>query len=66
MVRILDARAVARLLTPSVALNCMQRLYTLAADPGATGLARTELHHPRGWLRSLPGFIAPEGVLTGP
>lgn len=54
MVRILDDRAVARLLTPAITLDCVRRLYTLSADPGATGLARTELHHPRGYPASLP------------
>lgn len=60
--RILDGADVARLLTPADTLECMRRLFTMEADPGAAGLARAELHYPQGWLRALPAYLAPEGV----
>lgn len=60
MIRILDRGAVERLLTPAVALAAMRELFALPA--GATGVGRHDLAHPRGWLRTLPGFIEPLGV----
>jgi ornithine cyclodeaminase/alanine dehydrogenase-like protein (mu-crystallin family) len=59
-VRILDARAVGRLLTPQLALDSIRGLFALAGDDA--GYGRVDLRHPNGWLRALPGFLAPLGV----
>lgn len=58
--RILDETAVDALLTPQLALDAMRALFALPAD--ASGYGRVDLHHPVGWLRALPGFLAPLGV----
>lgn len=63
MIRILDSAAVDDLLTEDKAVEAMRDLFSLAATPGAVGLARVDLVHPRGWLRSLPGFITPLGIM---
>ncbi|MGH2812541.1 MAG: ornithine cyclodeaminase family protein [Actinomycetota bacterium] len=60
--RILDSAAVDSLLTPGLALDAMRDLFGLT-DAGAIGYARSQLTHPRGWQRILPGYIAPMGVV---
>lgn len=62
MVRILDGSDVDRLLSPEFTLAVMRELFTITADPSAAGLARVDMGTPAGWLRILPGFIAPMGV----
>ena len=54
--RILDAAAVDTLIEDRMVLEAMRDLFSLA--PGQIGLARVDLNHPTGWLRSLPAFIA--------
>lgn len=61
-VRILDGDAVGELLTAEGALDAMRHLFELVADSTRVGYGRLDLTHPRGWLRSLPGFIEPLGV----
>lgn len=63
MVRILDTETVASLLTPQRVLDAIRELFTLSADRETAGYGRLNLPHPRGWLRSLPGYIVPRGVL---
>ena len=54
--RILDAAAVDALIEDRMVLEAMRELFSLS--PNQTGLARVDLTHPTGWLRSLPAFIA--------
>lgn len=61
--RILDSAAVESLLTDRDVLDAMRDLFVLMAESGTVGYGRMDLVHPNGWLRSLPGFIVPEGVM---
>lgn len=61
-IRVLNADAVNRLLTYEAALDAMVELFALSAQDAAVGYGRIDLPHPNGWLRVLPGFIAPLGV----
>jgi ornithine cyclodeaminase/alanine dehydrogenase-like protein (mu-crystallin family) len=63
MVRILDTETVGSLLTPQRVLDAIRELFTLLADREAAGYGRLNLSHPKGWLRYLPGYIVPKGVL---
>ena len=54
--RILDASAVDALLDDRMVLEAMRDLFSL--PPEQIGIARIDLTHPKGWLRSLPAFIA--------
>lgn len=60
MTRILDASAVEKLLTPESVLAAMRQLFSYPDDE--VGYGRTDLSHPKGWLRVLPAFIRPLGV----
>jgi alanine dehydrogenase len=60
--RILDSTSVDSLLTPGLALDAMRELFDLT-DAGATGYARSDFTHARGWLRVLLGYIEPMGVV---
>ncbi|MGH8957695.1 MAG: ornithine cyclodeaminase family protein [Acidimicrobiia bacterium] len=53
--RILDASAVEALIDDRMVLETMRQLFALSPDQ--IGLARIDLMHPAGWLRSLPAFI---------
>ena len=55
MIRILDGEAVDRLLEPRLALEAMTELFAMPAD--SQGYGRIDLHHGRGWMRVLPGFL---------
>jgi ornithine cyclodeaminase/alanine dehydrogenase-like protein (mu-crystallin family) len=61
--RVLDAEAVRRLIDDAAVLDSIRELFEIQGEPGAVGLARTDLSHPAGWLRSLPGYIAPKDLL---
>ena len=63
MVRILDSGAVESLLTDDDVVAAMRDLFLLMSEPGTVGYGRIDLAHPNGWLRALPGFIVPEGVM---
>jgi ornithine cyclodeaminase/alanine dehydrogenase-like protein (mu-crystallin family) len=63
VVRILDAEAVARLLDDAAVLSSVRELFTIQAEDRTVGFGRIDLGHPGGWLRSLPGYIAPRDVL---
>lgn len=59
--RILDATAVDALIDDRMVLEAMRDLFSL--PPDQIGLARIDLTHPNGWLRSLPAFIIGKDVL---
>ncbi|MGH8911169.1 MAG: hypothetical protein ACRDVD_01555, partial [Acidimicrobiia bacterium] len=61
--RILDSEAVESLLADGDVLSAMRDLFLLMSEPGTVGYGRIDLGHPNGWLRALPGFIVPEGVM---
>ncbi len=61
--RILDAATVNRLLDDAAVLGSIRELFTIQAGDGAVGYGRIDMSHPRGWLRSLPGYIVPKDVL---
>ena len=60
MIRILDGGAVDRLLDARLALDAMAELFTMPAD--SQGYGRIDLHHGKGWMRILPGFLEHLGV----
>ena len=62
MIRVLDTADVDALLTVEGVVDDMTDLFRLSAEPSSVGIDRVDLHHPRGWLRTLPGFIEPLGV----
>jgi ornithine cyclodeaminase/alanine dehydrogenase-like protein (mu-crystallin family) len=62
-VRVLDAEAVDRLIDDAEVLDSIRELFAIESEEGAVGLARTDLRHPNGWLRSLPGYVAPKDLL---
>ena len=59
--RILDASAVDALIDDRMVLEAMRDLFSL--QPDQIGLARIDLTHPNGWLRSLPAFINGKDLL---
>lgn len=59
--RILDASAVDALIDDQIVLAAVRDLFSL--PPDQIGLARIDLTHPNGWLRSLPAFIVGKDVL---
>lgn len=59
--RILDASAVDALIDDRMVLEAMRDLFSL--PPEHIGLARIDLKHPHGWLRSLPAFIIDKDLL---
>ena len=59
--RILDPTAVDALIDDRMVLEAMRDLFSL--PPEGIGLARVDLTHPHGWLRSLPAFIKEKDVL---
>lgn len=59
--RILDASAVDALIDDRMVLEAMRDLFSL--PPDQIGLARIDLTHPNGWLRSLPAFISGKDLL---
>jgi ornithine cyclodeaminase/alanine dehydrogenase-like protein (mu-crystallin family) len=59
--RILDATAVEALIDDRMVLEAMRDLFSL--PPEGIGLARIDLTHPNGWLRSLPAFIKDRDLL---
>ena len=61
--RILDAAAVDVLIDDEMVLDAMRRLFSLPMGPEEVGLGRMDLIHPKGWLRSLPAFVAGEDLL---
>jgi ornithine cyclodeaminase/alanine dehydrogenase-like protein (mu-crystallin family) len=61
--RILDAETVGRLIDDATVLDEVRELFTIQAEPGAVGVERIDITHPNGWLRSLPGYIAPKDLL---
>jgi ornithine cyclodeaminase/alanine dehydrogenase-like protein (mu-crystallin family) len=62
-VRVLDAETVGRLIDDAAVLDEIRGLFTIQAEPGAVGMGRIDITHPNGWLRSLPGYIAPKDLL---
>ena len=60
MIRVLDGAAVDRLLDPQMALDAMAELFAMPVD--TQGYGRIDLHHDRGWVRLLPGFLLPHGA----
>jgi ornithine cyclodeaminase/alanine dehydrogenase-like protein (mu-crystallin family) len=61
--RILDAPAVEALIDDSLVLESIRDLFSLPDEPGEVGLARVDLEHPSGWLRSLPAYIRSRDLL---
>ena len=61
--RILDAAAVDKLIDDEMVLDAIRRLFSLPIGPDEIGLGRIDLSHPKGWLRSLPAFVAGEDLL---
>lgn len=59
--RILDASAVDALIDDRMVLEAIRDLFSL--PPEHIGLARLDLQHPHGWLRSLPAFITERDLL---
>lgn len=59
--RILDATAVEALIDDRMVLDAMRDLFSL--PPEGIGLARIDLTHPNGWLRSLPAYIKDRDLL---
>lgn len=59
--RILDASAVDALIDDRLVLEAMRDLFSLPRE--GIGLARIDLTHPNGWLRSLPAFIKDRDLL---
>jgi ornithine cyclodeaminase/alanine dehydrogenase-like protein (mu-crystallin family) len=62
-VRVLDSEAVGHLLDDAAVLDSIRELFTLQAVEEAVGYGRLDLSHPKGWLRSLPGYIVPKDLL---
>jgi ornithine cyclodeaminase/alanine dehydrogenase-like protein (mu-crystallin family) len=62
-VRVLDAETVGRLLDHAAVLDSIRELFAIQAEPDAVGMGRIDISHPNGWLRSLPGYIAPKDLL---
>jgi alanine dehydrogenase len=60
-VRILDAEAVGQLLDDRLVLDAIRGLFTLPDED--VGFGRIDLSHPKGWIRSLPAFVAGEDLL---
>lgn len=44
-------------------LGSVRELFKIQAAEGAVGFGRIDISHPRGWLRSLPGYIEPKDLL---
>ena len=61
--RILDATAVDEVIDDQIVLDAIRRLFSLPTGPDEIGLGRIDLSHPKGWLRSLPAFVAGEDLL---
>ena len=61
--RILDAAAVDGLIDDVMVLGAIRRLFSLPTGPEEIGLGRIDLTHPKGWLRTLPAFIASEDLM---
>ena len=61
--RILDAADVDHLIDDEMVLGAIRRLFSLPMGSEEVGLGRIDLTHPKGWLRSLPAFIAGEDLL---
>ena len=61
--RILDADHVNQLIDDEMVLDAIRRLFSLPTGPEEIGLGRIDLTHPKGWLRSLPAFVAGEDLL---
>ena len=61
--RILDAAAVDDVIDDQMVLDAIRRLFSLPTGPDEIGLGRIDLSHPKGWLRSLPAFVAGEDLL---
>ncbi|HYJ25720.1 MAG TPA: ornithine cyclodeaminase family protein [Acidimicrobiia bacterium] len=61
--RILDAADVDQLIDDEMVLDAIRRLFSLPTGPEGIGLGRIDLTHPKGWLRSLPAFVAGEDLL---
>lgn len=59
--RILDATTVESLIDDRMVLDAMRELFSL--PPEEIGLARVDLKHPKGWLRSLPAYIEGKDLL---
>lgn len=61
--RILDAADVDQLIDDEMVLDAIRRLFSLPMGSEEIGLGRIDLTHPKGWLRSLPAFVAGEDLL---
>jgi alanine dehydrogenase len=61
--RILDAAAVDVLIDDEMVLDAMRRLFSLPIGPEEVGVGRIDVAHPKGWLRSLPAYVASEDLL---
>lgn len=61
--RILDAEAVDSLIDDEMVLESIRELFAIQGGPQEVGYGRIDLSHPNGWLRALPGFIAPKDLL---
>jgi ornithine cyclodeaminase/alanine dehydrogenase-like protein (mu-crystallin family) len=55
VIRVLDGEAVGSLLDPRLALEAMTDLFAMPVDAQVYG--RIDLHHDRGWIRVLPGYL---------
>jgi alanine dehydrogenase len=60
VIRVLDGKAVEGLLDPRLALDAMAELFAMPVDAQVYG--RIDLHHDRGWIRVLPGYLEQLGV----
>ncbi|MGH3666974.1 MAG: ornithine cyclodeaminase family protein [Acidimicrobiia bacterium] len=61
--RILDAADVDQLIDDEMVLDAIRHLFSLPMGSEEIGLGRIDLTHPKGWLRSLPAFVAGQDLL---
>lgn len=62
MTRLIDARTVDRYLSPEMALEAMERCFSLEAAGRSGPVYRADLNHPQGWMRVLPAVFPGLGV----
>lgn len=62
MTRLIDAATVERYLTAEMAVEAMERCFSLEAAGRAGPVSRTDLDHPEGWMRVLPAVFDGLGV----
>lgn len=61
--RVLDAAAVDALIDDRMVLDTIRELFSLTSSPDEIGVGRIDLHHPNGWIRSLPAFVVGKDLL---